>query len=72
MLSVPVQLIAWEDCPRNDLLRFQRCVKQLLTHSLTHSVTDSCSGDAAFCQITLTTWYYCHHHHRHLYMCPFA
>jgi len=27
MLSVPVQLIAWEDCPRNDLLCVKRDVK---------------------------------------------
>jgi len=34
MLSVPVQLIAWEDRPRNDLLCVERDVKHLLTHSL--------------------------------------
>jgi len=33
MLSVPVQLMAWEDCPQNDLLCVQWDVKQLLTHS---------------------------------------
>jgi len=33
MLSVPVQLMAWEDCPQNDLLCVQRYVKHLLTHS---------------------------------------
>ena len=33
MLSVPVQLIAWEDRPRNDLLCVERDVKHLLTHS---------------------------------------
>jgi len=36
MLSVPVQLIVWEDHTRNDLLCVERDVKQLLTHSLTH------------------------------------
>jgi len=37
MLSVPVQLITWEDCPRNDPLCVERDVKQLLAHhSLTH------------------------------------
>jgi len=35
MLSVPVQLIAWEDHPGNDLLCIERDIKQLLTHSLT-------------------------------------
>jgi len=35
MLSVPVQLIAWKDCPRNDPLCVDRDVKQLLTHILT-------------------------------------
>jgi len=36
MLSLPVQLIAWEDRPQNDLLCVERDVKQvqLLTHSL--------------------------------------
>ena len=34
MLSVPVQLIAWEDRPRNDVLYVERDIKQLLTHSL--------------------------------------
>jgi len=34
MLSVPVQLIAWEDRPRNDLLCVERDVMQLLTDSL--------------------------------------
>jgi len=34
MLSVPVQLIAWEDRPRNDRLCVERDVKQLLTQSL--------------------------------------
>jgi len=38
MLSVPVQLIAWKDRPRNDVLCVQRDTKQLLTHSLTHSL----------------------------------
>jgi len=33
MLSVAVQLIAWKDRPRNDLLCVERDVKQLLTHS---------------------------------------
>jgi len=37
MLSVPVQLIAWKDRPRNDLLCVEMDVKQLLT--LTHSLT---------------------------------
>jgi len=34
MLSLPVQLIAWEDRPRNDLLCVERDVKQLLTHTI--------------------------------------
>jgi len=34
MLSVPVQLIAWKDRPRNDLLYVKRDVKKLLTQSL--------------------------------------
>jgi len=34
-LSVPVQLIAWEDCPWNNLLCIKSNVKHLLTHSLT-------------------------------------
>jgi len=34
MLSVPVQLTAWEDRPRNDLLRVKGNVKQLPTYSL--------------------------------------
>jgi len=34
MLSVQVQLIAWEARPRNDLLCVERDVKQLHTHSL--------------------------------------
>ena len=38
MLSVLVQLIAWEGHPRNDLLCVERDVKQLLTHSLTNSM----------------------------------
>jgi len=32
MLSVPVQLIAWEDRPQNDLLCVERGDRQLLTH----------------------------------------
>jgi len=31
-MSVPVQLIAWKDRPRNDLLCVERDVKHLLTH----------------------------------------
>jgi len=34
MLSVPVQLIAWKDRARNDLLCVERDVKQLLKRSL--------------------------------------
>jgi len=34
MFSVSVQLIAWEDRPRNDLLCVETDVKQLPTHSL--------------------------------------
>jgi len=34
MLSEPVQLIAWKDRPRNDLLCVEGDVKHLLTHSL--------------------------------------
>jgi len=39
MLSVPVQLIAWKDRPRNylGLSCVERDVKQLLTHSLGNS-----------------------------------
>jgi len=39
MLSVPVQLIAWKDRPRNylGLSYVERDVKQLLTHSLGNS-----------------------------------
>jgi len=42
MLSVPVQLTAWEDRPQNDQLCVEReyNVKQLLTHSLTCSVKE--------------------------------
>jgi len=38
MLSVPVQLTAWKDRPRNDLLYVERDVKHLLSHSLTAPV----------------------------------
>jgi len=34
MLSVPVQFIACEDRPQNDLLCIERDVKHLITHSL--------------------------------------
>jgi len=33
MLSVPVQLMAWEDRPQNDLLCVERDIKQLFTYS---------------------------------------
>ena len=33
MLSISVQLIAWKDCPRNDLLCVVKAIKHLLTHS---------------------------------------
>jgi len=36
MLSVPVQLMAWEDRPQNDLLCVERDVKHLLTQSLAY------------------------------------
>jgi len=35
MLSLPEQLIAWEDCPWNDPLCVERDVKQLLAQLLT-------------------------------------
>jgi len=35
MLSLPMQLIAWEVRPSNDLLCIERDIKQLLTYSLT-------------------------------------
>jgi len=38
MLSVPVQLIAWKDRPRNDQLCVVRDIKRLLTHSLAHDL----------------------------------
>jgi len=38
MLSVPVQLIAWKDRPRNDLLCVERDFKHLLTHSVMFTV----------------------------------
>jgi len=38
MLSAPVQLIAWKECPQNDLLCIKRDIKQLLTHSLSLEV----------------------------------
>jgi len=34
--TVPVQLIAWENRPWNDLLCVERVIKHLLTHSRTH------------------------------------
>jgi len=40
ILSVPMQLTAWEDHPQNDLLCVERDVKQLLTHSLTHGLSN--------------------------------
>jgi len=44
ILSVPVQLIAWKDRPRNDLLCVERDIKQLLTHSLTSHYSASAAG----------------------------
>ena len=45
MLSVPVQLIARKDRPRNDQLCVERDIKQLLTHSLTVSSVRSPAVD---------------------------
>jgi len=46
MLSVPVQSIAWKDCPWNDLLCFERYIKHLPTY---HSAdaTDTLSSRAS-------------------------
>ena len=42
VLSVPVQVIAWKDPPRNDLLCVERNVKHLLTHSLQPGLSSIC------------------------------
>jgi len=44
ILSVPVQLIAWEDCSQNDLVCGERDIKHLLTHSLGFSLLEPSSS----------------------------